>query len=654
MKFTKLIIAISLLFGITLVAQNTPVKRNTALFTPLNLPNVKTPYRTQSGEPATNYWQNEADYKIAVSLDVENHKVAGVVTIKYTNNSPDNLDYLWLQLDQNKFNPNSRGAAISGAIGGRFSGNLDGGDNIKSVKVNGVDAKYIITDTRMQIRLTEALPAKGGQLDITIAYDFKIPEYGADRMGRLKQAQGWVYEIAQWYPRMAVYDDVKGWNNEPYLGSGEFYLEYGDIDYTIDVPYDFIVVGSGELVNLDEVYPKKIVRRYHKAQQSDKTVMIISADEVGNTKLTRPKNKERITWHYKINETRDAAWAASKAFILDGAKINLPQGKTAMALSAYTKESATDDAWNKSTEYVKQSIEHNSKMWFPYTYPVATNVAGIVGGMEYPGLVFCGWRAKKGSLWSVTDHEFGHNWFPMVVGSNERLHPWMDEGFNTFINHYSALAYGKYPAKLRDRLGFVNRLTNKYREPSSTSPDVAQTYNLGMVAYRKPALGLFMLRESILGPDRFDYAFRHYIAKWAFKHPRPIDFINAMENASGEDLNWFFKAWFYGTGNIDQAVTGLKYSKNNAKNGAIISLENKGEVPMPVNLALTDVAGNVIKIHIPVEVWMRGNSIVYKADTTTEIVKITVDPEALYPDIDLSNNVFKVGKIDGSKKEVKD
>jgi len=642
MKIFKILMVFGLLLGLNINAQTKPVKRNLDLFSPLNIVNVRTPFRTQSGEPATNYWQNSADYKIDVTLNDKDQSVNGKVKIFYTNNSPDNLDYVWLQLDQNKFSPNSRGAAILGAVGGRFTGDLDGGDNIKSVLINNLPVKYIITDTRMQIRLDKAIAAKGGKIEIDITYGFKIPHYGADRMGRIKQAQGWVYEIAQWYPRMAVYDDVKGWNNEPYLGSGEFYLEYGDIDYSITLPYDYIVVGSGALTNMNEVYPKKIVKRFQKAQKSDKTIMIIKPDEVGDSKLTRPVKSGMLTWHFKINQTRDAAWAASKAFILDGAKINLPKGKTALALSAYTKESATDNSWNQSTTFIKQTIEHNSKMWFPYTYPVATNVAGIVGGMEYPGLVFCGWKAKSASLWSVTDHEFGHNWFPMVVGSNERLYPWMDEGFNTFINHYSAIAYGKYPAKLRDRLSFVGRLTNTNREPINTPPDVAQTYNLGMVAYRKPALGLFMLRESVLGHDRFDYAFRHYIAKWAFKHPRPIDFFNEMKNASGEDLDWFWKAWFYGTGNIDQAVTGLKYVKNNPEKGALISLENKGAVPMPINLTLTDVSGKVTNVHIPVEVWMRGNSIVYKANTTTKIVKITIDPKALYPDIDLRNNVWKL------------
>jgi len=643
MKTLRMIFMFGLLLGLNINAQTTPVKRNTDLFSPLSIPNVQTPFRTQAGEPAPNYWQNRADYDINVTLDDKAQTVSGRVKIKYTNNSPDVLSYVWLQLDQNKFKSNSRGTAILGTIGGRFTGDLDGGDNIKSVTVNNMPAKYIITDTRMQIRLDKAISAKGGKIEIGIDYSFKIPQYGADRMGRIKQAQGWVYEIGQWYPRMAVYDDVRGWNNEPYLGSGEFYLEYGNIDYLITLPYDYIVVGSGALTNMDEVYPKKIVKRFRKAQKSDKTIMIIKAKEVGKTDITRPVQSGMLTWHFKINQTRDAAWAASKAFILDGARINLPRRKTALALSAYTKESATKDGWDNSTTFVKQSIEHNSKMWYPYTYPVATNVAGIVGGMEYPGLVFCGWKAKNGSLWSVTDHEFGHNWFPMIVGSNERLYPWMDEGFNTFINHYSAVAYGKYPAKLRNRLSFIKRLTNKNREPISTPPDVAQTYNLGMVAYRKPALGLFMLRESVLGHDRFDYAFKNYIAKWAFKHPRPIDFFNAMDSASGEDLNWFWKAWFYGTGNIDQAVTALKYVKNNPEDGALIALVNKGAVPMPVNLALTDVNGKVYTFHVPVEVWMRSNKIVYKATTTTKIVKVTVDPKALYPDIDLSNNVLKIG-----------
>ncbi|MGM5470879.1 M1 family metallopeptidase [Flavobacteriaceae bacterium LMO-SS05] len=643
MKLLKVCVAVFLVFGYNVNSQTDPIKRNADLFSPLEIPNVQTPFRTQAGEPSPLYWQNESDYKIEVTLDDVNHIVSGQVDINYTNNSPDDLGYVWLQLDQNKFSSNSRGAAISEAVGGRFSGDLEGGFNISSVLVNEKEANFIISDTRMQIRLDDAVQPNGGTLNVLIKYDFKIPEYGADRMGRIKQSKGWVYEIAQWYPRMAVYDDIKGWNNEPYLGSGEFYLGYGDIDFKITVPYDQIVVGSGELVNIDEVFPKAIAERYRKAQSSDKTVIIIKENEVGNTKLTRPVQSGNLTWHFKINQTRDAAWAASKAFILDGAKMNLPNGKTALALSAYTSESATDDGWKQSTQFVKQSIEHYSNMWFPYTYPVATNVAGIVGGMEYPGIVFCSWKSKDARLWGVTDHEFGHNWFPMIVGSNERLYPWMDEGFNTFINYYSGLAYGKYPTRLDDVHKFVDMLTDEKRESISTLPDVAQTFNLGMTAYRKPALGLVMLRESVLGHDRFDFAFKNYINKWAFKHPRPIDFFNAIESASGENLDWFWKAWFYGTGNIDQAVVNIAEVNGKPEQGTLVYLENKGEVPMPVNIELTDINGKTYNFQVPVEVWMRGNDIMYKANTNTEIIKVVIDPDSLYPDIDLTNNILEKG-----------
>ena len=642
MNLFKFSLVLSLFLVFNISAQTDPIKRNSDLFSPLGISNVQSPYRTQAGEPSTAYWQNQSDYKIAVALDDINHVVSGQVEIDYTNNSPDKLGYVWLQLDQNINKPNSRSTAIFAAIGGRDRGSFDGGFKISSVKINGENVEFIITDTRMQIRLDNAVPPKGGKLTIAIDYDFKIPEYSADRMGRIRQLQGWVYEIAQWYPRMSVYDDIKGWNNEPYLGSGEFYLDYGNIDFKITVPYDHIVVGSGELLNIDEVFPKEIANRYRKAQKSNKTIMIIDMDEVGITKITRPVQTGTLTWHYKIDQTRDAAWATSKAFILDGAKINLPQNKTAMALSAYTIESATDDGWNTSTEYVKQSIEHYSNMWFPYTYPVATNVAGIIGGMEYPGIVFCNWKYKTAGLWGVIDHEFGHNLFPMVVGSNERLYPWMDEGFSTFINYYSTLAYGKYPTSLSNTSSIVANLTYNKREPINTPPDIIQTYNRGFSAYRKPALGLFMLRESILGHERFDFAFKNYIEKWAFKHPRPIDFFNAMESAAGDELDWFWKAWFYGTGNIDQGINNVAYIKGDPKNGALINLENIGEVVMPLNLLVEDALGNKINIHIPVEFWMRGNTASYKTTTTSEIIKVTIDPEALYPDIDLSNNVFEL------------
>ncbi len=265
-----------------------------------------------------------------------------------------------------------------------------------------------------------------------------IPEYGADRMGRMEGEDGWVYELAQWYPRVYVYDEVEGWNPMPYLGQGEFYLEYGSFDVEITAPRDFIVVGSGELLNPADTWPAEQRRRLERASTSAETVAIVSADEVGEDAV-RPDGSGPVTWRFRIANARDFAWAASRAFILDAASWD-----GTLLMSAYPKEGLGDDAnpgWEMSTQYLCHTIRHYSEEWFRYPYPVAVNVAGVVGGMEYPGIVFCGVGARGQGLFGVTDHEFGHIWFPMIVGNDERRHAWMDEGFNTFINHYSNLEY---------------------------------------------------------------------------------------------------------------------------------------------------------------------------------------------------------------------
>src|SRR5699024_1738575 len=306
---------------------------------------------------------------------------------------------------------------------------------------------YIVNDTRMKIRLSDALTAAGGKLKIAIEYAFTIPKYGQDRMGLLNTENGWIYEIAQWYPRMCVYDDIKGWNTMPYLGAGEFYLEYGDINYSITAPSNMIIVGAGELTNPDEVLTKEEEKRLKEASQSDETVFIRTQEEVENQE--KRFNKDKLTWKFHMTNTRDVAWAASKAFIWDAAKINLPEGKTALAQSAYPVESAGMDAWGRSTEYTKATIERYSEEWFPFPYNTATNVVGIVHGMEYPGFVFCSSESSGKGLWNVTNHEFGHTWFPMIVGSNERKYAWMDEGFNTFINDLATYWFngGEYREK---------------------------------------------------------------------------------------------------------------------------------------------------------------------------------------------------------------
>ncbi|MDR0793963.1 MAG: M1 family metallopeptidase, partial [Chitinophagaceae bacterium] len=520
-------------------------------------------YRSASGVPGPAYWQNRADYTINVALDTAAKTVSGTVVITYTNNSPDELPFVWLQLDQNVYRNDSRGELTSPVTGGRFTNKeFTEGHVLKSVNVGQIKAgatanlskaNYTVTDTRMQINLSNPLK-HGDKLQIKIDYSFTVSQYGTDRMGRLHTRNGWIYEIAQWYPRMAVYDDVLGWNPLPYLGAGEFYLEYGDIQYNVSAPSDMIVVGSGELLNPNEVLTAQQIARLNSARNSDKTVNIRSAEEAAKA---APQNAKSVnTWKFKCVQTRDVAWAASTAFIWDAARINLPSGKKVLAQSVYPAESDSANAWQRSAEFTKASIELSSR-WYEFTYPVATNVAGIVNGMEYPGIVFCSYRAKGGGLWGVTNHEFGHNWFPMIVGSNERKYPWMDEGFNTFINDVDAQDFnnGEF-AMGRMRNMNAQRVAKSFERAESilTVPDVLQAANLGVDAYFKPAMGLNLLRNYILGKERFDFAFKSYVKNWAFKHPTPYDFFHCMENASGEDLSWFWRGWFINNWKLDQAV----------------------------------------------------------------------------------------------------
>jgi hypothetical protein len=434
---------------------------------------------------------------------------------------------------------------------------FDAGFKIKSVKVlstakgskttTATDVKWLVNDTRMQVFLPTDLAGNGGQLKLKIEYAFTSPDYGSDRMGIIAQGDGRgqskngkIFQMAQWYPRMCVYDDIIGWNTLPYTGESEFYLEYGDFDINITLPAKDIVVCSGELLNAKDVYTAEQQARWAKAAQSETTVAIRSATEVLDPK-SRPAGKGELTWHFQIKNARDASWGASAAFVIDAAKMNMPSGRKSMAISAYPAESA---GWKRGTEMIKASIEYNSNKWFEFPYPNATGVAGKAGGMEYPGIVFC----SLGGGWGVIDHEFGHTWFPMIVGSNERLYGWMDEGFNTFINTLSTANSLKgefYRAPTPEgNMRSWNNFTAPTLEPILSNPDNLKEANNGTLLYSKPSAGLVMLREQILGPERFDFAFKTYIKRWAFKHPTPDDFFHSMENAAGESLQWFWRGWF--------------------------------------------------------------------------------------------------------------
>jgi hypothetical protein len=626
-------------------------------------------YRSANGAPGPQYWQNRADYKIAATLDTTTKSVNGKVEITYTNNSPTELPYIWLQLEQNQFAGNSRTMMVGGDPPGRFIG----GDSIKSVVVargktyipvlehsveralsqkdeSGAGTSYIITDTRMQIRLPFPVKPHGGKVKIIIEYSFVIPPGSIARSGWMYTKNGAIYDVAQWYPRMSVYDDVNGWNNLPFLGAGEFYCDYGNFDYKVIVPADMIVVGSGELVNQKDVLTKTEINRLDKARKSDKGVFIVKPDEIGKPE-TRPTNHGMLTWHFKMKNTRDAVWACSRAFIWDAARINLSNGKKSLAMSVYPVEVAADSMYGRSTEYTKAAIEIFSKDWYEYPYPCAIDVGGPVGGMEYPGIVFDYWKMSNKVMWFVTAHELGHNWFPMIVGSNEREDAWMDEGFNTFIDIYASDEFnnGEYAPKRDNEFDpqgkdpardIVPYLINPASQPILSYADAIPGKYVHELEYYKAALGLYMLRENILGHDRFDYAFKTYIKRWAYKHPTPTDFFRTMNDASGENLNWFWKGWFVKNYKLDIAIDSVKYVEGDTSKGALITVENEDQMVMPFTVEVKESNGKTGRMNFPVEVWEHGGPFTFHYNSTSTIDSVIVDPDRNLPDVDAENNVW--------------
>ena len=653
---TRLLAALVLLAAGPAFAQDAPLPpTNAELFAPLDLP-APTATRAADGRPGPAYWQNRNDYQIEAALDPATHTVTGTVRLDYTNNAPLALPSLWFHLEQNLFAPDSRGARRTPADS-RWRGAFpEGGYRIERVTVDGRRVEPLITDTRMRLDLPEPVAAEGGTVRVEIAYRFVVPQYGADRMGRLETARGTVYELAQWFPRVAVYDDVNGWNALPYLGQGEFYLGYGDIEMALTVPTGMTVVATGEHLNPEETYTEVQRERLARARRSDERVYLIEPGEVGPA--PRPRGAQTTTWRYRAENVRDVAWAASTAFILDGANaaVEMPDGRTnnVLILSAYPHEGVGTEAepgWEEATRYGRASILNNSR-WFPYPYPVAISVAGVVGGMEYPMLHFSGVNARHMSLFGVVDHEIGHNWFPMIVGSDERRHAWMDEGFTSYLNTFSNDAFytdvdrPEVPGVAVADSARVNRLTQSGAaadfmaqpfsdQPVMTYPDRIRRAGLGWLAYRKPAKGLLILRDVVLGPERMDAALRAYIERWAYKHPQPADFFRTVEDVSGEDLDWFWRGWFMSTDRYDAALTALASTDG----VAVATVENRLGLAFPTTVEFRFADGTTERAEVPVEAFFEsdtfGASVELRGRT---LAGARLDPDALLPDADRSND----------------
>jgi hypothetical protein len=618
-----------------------------ALFAPLSLPDAANAFRDGAGKPGPQFWQNRVDYAIQAQIDPAMHTLRGDETITYTNRSPDALDVLWVQLDQNIYRRDSRGALASAHPRTEFTD----GYQLDAVEVDGKSVHFLVDDTRLRVDLPQALDGGGKQLKLRIRYHYTVPGTWGGRTAVTPTKNGDIYEIAQWFPRMAVYDDLRGWDTLPYLGQ-EFYLEYGNIDYAVTVPWNYLVAGSGELTNPTEVLTASQQKRLAQAAQSDTTVMIRSPQEV-NDPTSRPKQGGTQTWRFHMEHTRDVAFAASPAFVWDAARINLPENKHSLAMSVYPVEGVGKDKWNRSTEYVKGAIEHFSSKWYAYPWPVAVNLGGHGAGMEYPGIVFDGYEDQGPMLFWITAHEIGHTWFPMVVGSNERRNAFMDEGFNTFIDVYASDAFNRgefapkrdseYAPKGGNPVDEILPLLADAQAPTLMAPadSVSEKYRHS-VSYFKGALGLVLLREQILGPERFDPAFRKYIATWAYHHPTPSDFFRFMSSEAGEDLSWWWRGWYLNNWQLDMGVSAASYVDNDPAKGVTITLASRQKLVMPATLRIDFADGSHQDVPVPVETWRQSATPKLVLPTTKRVTTLTLDPDHKLPDADRSNNTFKM------------
>jgi hypothetical protein len=617
-------------------------------FAPLDFSPPVNSYRSADGTPGPAFWQNRADYTIHAALDPATHSISGTTQIRYTNNSPGPLDVLWLLVEQNRYRPDSRGTLSANAVP---RADQSGSEDITEgmifddvrVTVGGrtVAIKPLVSDTRAQLRLPTPLPT-GGKAIVDIRYHYTVPkEPWGGRTGWMDTPNGPIYSVAQWYPRMAVYDDIRGWDTLPYLQQ-EFYLEYGDFDYSVTVPANWIVASPGELQNPEQVLTPTERSRLAKARQSDKTVTIRRWND------PRPSSGTR-TWHFVMHNSRDVAFGASPAFNWDAARMRLPGGRSGLAMSVYPAEAK---AWDRSTEYLKDSVERFSAKWYPFPWPNALNVAGPAAGMEYPAMAFDPIDASPKVLFFVTAHEIGHSWFPMLVGFNERRNAWMDEGINTFIDVYESdeFNHGEFAPKRDSEYAPkggnpVDEILPILADPDTPPPmsraDTIQEKYRHPVTYFKTALGMVLLREQVLGPERFDPAFRHFIAAWAFKHPTPADFFRSMESEAGEDLSWFWRGWFYNNWQLDLAVTGITPFPANAPfKGSLVTVESLDKMILPATLRVTFADGSKRDVRLPAETWIRQASTNVPVVSNSPVVRAELDPDHKIPDKDRSNNAF--------------
>jgi len=583
-SFTKLLTALLFigLFAFSANAQeNTNQNKFRQLRQQLPTPNV---YRTAAGAPGHKYYQQRADYDIDVRLDDENQRIYGEETITYTNNSPDPLHYIWVQLEQNMRAQNSDTKKIStNSISDRMSfgqlksmhNDFDGGFKIDYVKdKDDQDLPHVVNNTMMRIDPANAIEP-GETFTFKIKWWYNINDRmeigGRSGYEYFEEDDNYLYTIAQFFPRMAVYNDVTGWQNKQFLGRGEFALPFGDYNVSITVPSDHLVSASGVLQNSQEILPEEKQQLLEEAKTADDPVIIYSEEEA----IEREKDKasDTKTWEFKAENVRDFGFASSRKFIWDAMGVQFDD-RTVMAMSFYPKEG--NPLWEQySTEVVAHTVKTYSKYTFDYPYPVAQSIHAAAIGMEYPMICFNFGRPNEDGTYSertkygmigVIIHEVGHNFFPMIVNSDERQWTWMDEGLNTFLQYLTEQEWERgFPSRRGPAPEIVDYMKGNKDNIMPIMTNSESIYQFGNNAYGKPATALNILRETVMGRELFDYAFKQYAQRWKFKHPTPADFFRTMEDASGVDLDWFWRGWFFTTDHVDQAIEDVDWYRVNTK-----------------------------------------------------------------------------------------
>src|SRR4051794_8516933 len=597
--------------------------------------------RSRTGEPGPRYWQQWADYRLEAELNPISKRLTGKGAVTYYNRSPDELKEVYVQLLHNIFAPGSRhNTDVPWAVEGvELSRVAAQGQELRPSEPD--KPGYEVNGTIMRISLPKALPP-GGSVALDFAWKLRIPPDGAPRGGQ----DGEVFYINYWYPQMAVYDDVNGWQIDQYLGNAEFYMGYGKYDVTLTVPAGWLVDATGRLQNPAEVLSPQTRARLDSASQAAGIIHVVTDVDREPGRSTTAGTNGKLTWRFKADSVRDVSWATSSQYLWDATNALVGDatgdGKpdTTAIYAFYRPEQRRISRWDESARYSRHSIEFFSKYLSPYPYPHMSAVDGPTscGGMEYPMMTCIGGQWDTLGLYEGTTHEIGHMWFPMIVGSDEKRYAWMDEGFTQFDQSQSMADFFKgFDDEARNRKNYLDIAEMGNEVELMHHGDRYPSYaTYGVASYYKPASVLVALR-GVLGPDTFHKAFTEYVRRWSYKHPSPYDFFHTVEDVSGRDLSWFWRTWFFETWKLDQAIDTVTTVGDSLE----ITLENRGRAPMPVNLAVTRANGRVDRLVVPADVWFAGEKRhTLRIARQPAVKSIEIDTEKAFPELDRSNQVW--------------